>query len=78
MDNTITTENGDLIGFYADLSNSLSGDFTEAVKEKDWERVEELTEVCRLLDDYSEEDNLLVISENNGMGWTVKKYKGDK
>ena len=78
MDNTIATENGDLIGFYADLFNSLSGDFTEAVREKDWERVETLTEICRLLDDYKEANGLLIISENNGMGWTVEKYKGDK
>ena len=75
MSNTITTDYGDLIGFYPDLFKSFEADFTEAVKEKDWERVEELTEISKLLDDYEENDNLLVISENNGMGWTVMPYK---
>lgn len=78
MNNTITTDYGDLIGFYADLSKYMADEFAEAVREKDWERVETLTEICRLLDDYKEANGLLIISENNGMGWTVEKYKGGK
>lgn len=75
MDNFITTDTGDTIGFYKDLSNFDKKQMHLAVDKNDWESVETFIEIQRMLDKYIEYDGLLVISDHNGMGYTVEPYK---
>lgn len=74
-DNFIQRDNGDTIGYYSDLTRFNKEEIKKAVELNDWESVEMFIEIQRELDHWTDSDGLVVISENNGMGWTVKQYK---
>lgn len=78
MNNIIVKDNGDAIGFYTDLTRENKTNAKQFIDENNWEETETCIEIQRELDNYYDDDGLLVISENNGMGWTVKKYKGEE
>ena len=77
MDNIILKDNGDAIGYYSDLTRFNKKEMQKAVEINDWESVETFIEVQREMERWSEYDGLLVVSENNGMGWTAQRYKED-
>ena len=76
--NTITNDKGELIGYYSDLVKEVKDNASEALIANEYEQVEDMLEVLRMLDRYTDEDGLLVISEHNGMGMTVEKYKNER
>ena len=76
--NTITNDKDELIGYYSDLVKEIKDNAREALTANEYEQVEDMLEVLRLLDRYTDEDGLLVISENNGMGYTVDIYKNER
>ena len=76
--NTITNDKGELIGYYSDLVKEVKDNASEALIANEYEQVEDMLEVLRMLDRYTDEDDLLVISEHNGMGMTVEKYKNER
>lgn len=76
--NTITNDKGELIGYYSDLVKEVKNNASEALIANEYEQVEDMLEVLRMLDRYTDEDDLLVISEHNGMGITVEKYKNER
>lgn len=77
-DNVIyNPETDDVIGYYRDLQAMLTEDAVKALKDRERERLEDLLELMNDLDDWKESPNLLVMSENNGMGYTIKEYKGE-
>lgn len=78
MNNIIVKDNGDAIGFYTDLTRENKTNAKQFIDENNWEEAETCIEIQRELDNYYDDDGLLVISENNGMGWNVKKYKGEE
>ena len=77
MDNIILKDNGDAIGYYSDLMRFNKKEMQKAVELNDWESVETFIEIQREMERWSEYDGLLVVSENNGMGWTAQRYKED-
>lgn len=77
MDNIILKDNGDAIGYYSDLKRFNKKEMQKAVELNDWESVETFIEIQREMERWSEYDGLLVVSENNGMGWTAQRYKED-
>ena len=78
MSNVIINDFGDIIGYYSDLVKEIKDNAGEALTANEYEQVEDMLEVLRLLDRYTDEDGLLVISENNGMGYTVDTYKNER
>lgn len=77
-DNVIIKDNGDAIGYYADLSRLGKKYIKEAIDEENWDNVEVILEIQRELEPHKNCEELLVLSENNGMGYTVSVYKGEK
>ena len=76
MENCIFDENtNDTIGFYKDLVAGLGEQVRDFVKEKDYEMAQEIMSVLADLEKFKESDNLLVLSDNNGMGYTVREYE---
>ena len=49
-----------------------------AIKIDEFEDVEQYLEELEEINEYKDSDGLLVLSENNGMGFTCKEYKGAK
>lgn len=73
-DNIIYNDKDESVGYYADLVECLKYSLELYLKENDFENAgsvcENLAELAELKD-YSE---LIVLSENNGMGFTARKY----
>ena len=75
MNNCIFDDrNNNSIGFYGDLYNGIKEQGVEFMKQGDYEQVQTSCEILELLEKLKDFDGLIVISENNGMGWTCEKY----
>lgn len=78
MSNIITKDsNGDMIGYYSDLSKYNKDEIKKAVEINDWESAEMFIGIQKDLDDWTDYDGLLVITDSNGMGYRVMRYKED-
>lgn len=75
MDNTIYTDMDETIGFYKDLARGYKEMISEAVGREDYEDAKDLMEQLEEIKEYKEYDDLLILSMNNGMGFTAKPYK---
>ncbi len=76
MENTIYDSNKDeTIGFYEDIFKGYKSLISEALGRNDIEEMESLTEELSEIMDWKDYEDLLVLSENNGMGFTCKPYK---
>ena len=66
------------IGYQKDLVAYLKTCLDDYVKQEDWESVKDIADLLPDLNEWADNGNLLVLSDNNGMGWTIKEYeKGD-
>ena len=76
--NVIYNDYDECIGYFDDLVAMYKGMMKNEIDLDDMEEVknlaEELTELYKL-EDY---DGLIVLSENNGMGFTATPYKGEE
>lgn len=77
MNNYIQKDNGDTIGYYEDLTRVNKEEIKKAVELNDWESTEMFIGIQKDLDDFRDYDGLLVISDCNGMGYRVMRYKED-
>ena len=76
MDNCIyDDENNITIGFRKDLQGGLKKIIEDYIKDNNWEEVSELVDVLIELNEMTDNNNLLVLSDNNGMGYTIKEYE---
>lgn len=75
MSNVITRDNGDIIGFYPDLRVEVKNIVEAYSKSEQWEEVKDMADLLLDLNGWADNENLLVISDNNGMGYTIKEYK---
>lgn len=78
MSNVIINDFGDIIGYYSDLVKEIKEDAIKSLTANEYEQVRQQLEVLEMLDEWTDTDGLLIISEHNGMGLTVEQYKGDK
>lgn len=47
-------------------------------KQEDWEQVKDMADLLLDFNAWADNESLLVLSDNNGMGYTIKEYeKGD-
>lgn len=77
MNNYIQKDNGDTIGYYSDLTRFNKEEIKKAVEINDWESTEMFIGIQKDLDDFKDYDGLLVVSDHNGMGYGVMRYKED-
>ena len=78
MENCILNDRDNTIGYYKDIKAGLKEQAEEFIKSDNFEMAQELADILLELEAYTDNESLLVLSENNGMGWTIKEYeKGD-
>lgn len=78
MKNIIETDDGRALGFYSDLIRAYKEAAADFLKQNDYERVEEMLEYIREIDNYTDDDGLLEVSNHNGMGFTCQPYNTAK
>ena len=77
-DNIIFNDMDESIGYYKDFVKLYKDLIKGATDSRNWEEVESLMEQIKEIEDYREYNGLLILSENNGMGFTCNPYKGEK
>lgn len=73
MNNVIIKDNGDIMGYYEDVARYLEDTIRTAIDIKSYDEIGMVADVLMDLKPYEKSDKLLVVSENNGMGITVKE-----
>ena len=63
------------IGYYKDIVAYITSCLEDYVKDEDWEQVKDMADLLLDLNGWYENENLLVLSDNNGMGYTIREYK---
>ena len=74
-ENIIYNDMDESIGYYKDFVKLYKDLIKDATDKGDWEEIEYLVEQIKEIEDFREFDGLLVLSENNGMGFTCNPYK---
>ena len=78
MNNVIYNKDDEVIGYYEDLYNMYRNVINDMLKEHNVEEAKAQTEELEELTEHKDYTGLLVLSENNGMGFTCKPYKGEE
>lgn len=76
-DNVIFNDMGESIGYYKDLYAVFVSVIEDALKDHDSDLAQEQVGYLVELDEYKDYDGLLIISDNNGFGFTCRPYKGE-
>lgn len=74
-DNVILNDMDESIGYYKDLYAMFVDVIEDALKKGDTDTAQEQIEYLVELDEWKDYDGLLVLSMNNGMGFTAKPYE---
>lgn len=74
-DNVIFNDMDESIGYYKDLYASIASVAIDALNDGDAETAQEQCEYLVEMSEWKDYDDLLVLSMNNGMGFTCKPYK---
>lgn len=70
--------NNTQIGYQKDLVAYIEKCIDDYKKDKNWEQVKDLADLLLDFNAWADNQCLLVLSDNNGMGYTIKEYeKGD-
>lgn len=75
MDNTIYNDMDETIGYYSDIARGYKKLIQEAVERDDYEEAKDLMEQLGEINEWTDCDGLLVLSMNNGMGFTCRQYQ---
>lgn len=75
MENCIFNDRDETVGYYKDIKAGLEKQGKEFIDSGDYEQAQECCDILLDLEKYRENERLLVLSENNGMGWTISEYK---
>ena len=74
-DNVIYTDNDEAIGFYKDLYKLIADQAKDLLDRKDVENAQTQIENLNDLTQLKDYDGLIIVSDNNGMGFTASKYE---
>ena len=75
-DNIIYDSNNNThIGFQKDLVKYIAGCLNDYASRGEWESVKDMAELLLDLNGWADNGNLLVLSDNNGMGYTIREYE---
>lgn len=78
MENLIfNSDTDETYGLYSDIAKFYKKEIKNAVERNDYDEAKNLIEQLNEVDEYTDEDGILVLSMNNGMGFTVSRYKGE-
>lgn len=72
--NIITNDKDEVIGYYNDLYNMYVEEITNLLKSHSLEEAQLQLENLNEMADLCNYDGLIVLSDNNGMGFTARKY----
>lgn len=75
--NNVIARDEDLLGFFEDLREYTEGMLKEVIDKHNYEDLDLLIETLKELEQHKEYGGILVISNNNGMGLTVREYTGE-
>lgn len=75
MENTIYNDMDETIGYYSDIARGYKKLIKEAVDRDEFEEAKDLMEQLDEINQWTDNDGLLVLSMNNGMGFTCRQYK---
>lgn len=75
MDNTIFNDMDETIGYYSDLVRGYKKAIKEAVERDDFDDAKDLMAQLEEINEWTDCDGLLVLSMNNGMGFTCRPYQ---
>lgn len=67
--------NNSTIGYYKDLKAELKKIIEDYIKEDNWEEAKDMADLLLDLNEWTDNGNLLVLSDNNGMGYTIREYE---
>lgn len=70
--------NDSVLGFYSDLKGHLTDQLYEGAGREDWGEVSRMAGLLENLVEWQGSTKLLVLSDNNGMGDTIKEYRGEE
>ena len=78
-DNIIyNSNNNSTIGYQKDLVAYIKTWLGDYIKQEEWENAKDIADLLLDFNAWADNENLLVLSDNNGMGYTIKEYeKGD-
>lgn len=63
------------IGYQKDLVAYIKTCLEDYKKQEDWESVKDMADLLLDLNTWADNGNLLVLSDNNGMGYSIKEYE---
>lgn len=76
MENTIFNDNNnDTIGFYKDLKAGLEEQAKDFIDGKEYEMAGSILIILIDLEEFKDSKSLLVLSDGNGMGYTIREYE---
>lgn len=74
--NTIYNSNNNTItGYQKDLVAYIKACLNDYAKDENWEEVKDMADLLLDFNAWADNPCLLVLSNNNGMGWTIKEYE---
>lgn len=75
-DNIIYNSNNNThIGYQKDLVAYVKSCLEDYTEQLDWEQVKDMADLLLDLNGWADNENLLVLSDGNGMGYTIKEYE---
>ena len=74
--NNIIEKDNNIIGYYDELKKYLKDCLILYVEQDNMDEVRNIADNIDELNELSEYDGLIILSENNGMGFTARKYEG--
>lgn len=63
------------IGYQKDLVAYIKTCLDDYVKQEAWENARDMADLLLDFNALADNENLLVLSDNNGMGYTIREYK---
>lgn len=77
MANVIVKDEG-TIGFYSDLWQETQELIKSALEISDWETIGQLAYAGQELDNWTDDDGLLIIRGDESTGYSVERYKEER
>lgn len=62
------------IGYQKDLVAYIKTCLDDYKKQDNWEEVKDMADLLLDFNAWADNENLLVLSDNNGMGWSIREY----
>lgn len=63
------------IGYQKDLVAYVKTCLEDYKKQEAWESVKDMADLLLDLNKWADNENLLVLSDGNGMGWSIREYE---